>query len=160
MLRKIGSNQHKDRWGLSPETAISVWQIAALTLLGVIISIKTQPKIISPVPDAYATETVNVYAVPTPQTARELVLLAGLRAFGSRHVVALESLVQKESSFNAVAVNPRSGACGLFQAWPCQKMKCEFGDADCQVRWGIDYIKSRYGNPSNAWYFHQRNGWY
>jgi len=29
-----------------------------------------------------------------------------------------------------------------------------------QVRWGLGYIKARYGSPAKAWAFHQANGWY
>jgi hypothetical protein len=29
-----------------------------------------------------------------------------------------------------------------------------------QIKWGLDYIKSRYGTPSTAWSFWQANGWY
>ena len=159
-MRSYSRNQHTNRLGLKNSTVLSLWQIAAITLLGVIISIKTQPPIISPISDVSASETVTVYAVPTANTVREMVLLAGLRTFGTKHVEALESLVQKESSFNQLAVNPSSGACGLFQAWPCKKMRCDLADANCQIEWGIDYIEQRYGNPTRAWEFHVRNGWY
>jgi hypothetical protein len=29
-----------------------------------------------------------------------------------------------------------------------------------QVRWGVSYIKSRYGTPCNAWAHSQQVGWY
>lgn len=36
------------------------------------------------------------------------------------------------------------------QAKPFSKMGCSTTDHRCQVRWGLDYIASRYGNPSAA----------
>lgn len=77
---------------------------------------------------------------------------------------ALEKLVQKESSWNAKAVNRYSGACGLFQAHPCSKMS-RYGknyrtNYKVQVKWGVDYIKTRYGTPKNAWSFWLKHKWY
>lgn len=69
-------------------------------------------------------------------------------------------LVFKESGFHNTSVNSTSGACGLFQAYPCVKMGCELNDVDCQVEWGKDYIERRYGSVENAYKFHQQYGWY
>jgi hypothetical protein len=32
--------------------------------------------------------------------------------------------------------------------------------ASAQISWLLSYIKQRYGTPSQAWAFHQANGWY
>ena len=77
---------------------------------------------------------------------------------------ALVLLVNRESSWNPYAVNKKSGACGLFQAYPCSKMT-KYGkdyrtNYKVQVAWGMDYIKARYGTPSNAWSFWQSHHWY
>ncbi|MFC7266612.1 lytic transglycosylase domain-containing protein, partial [Streptomyces lutosisoli] len=29
-----------------------------------------------------------------------------------------------------------------------------------QIKWGLDYMNSRYGSPAAAWNFWQANGWY
>ncbi|MEU2441525.1 lytic transglycosylase domain-containing protein, partial [Streptomyces tricolor] len=29
-----------------------------------------------------------------------------------------------------------------------------------QIKWGLDYMNSRYGSPVKAWDFWQANGWY
>ncbi|MGW2357969.1 aggregation-promoting factor C-terminal-like domain-containing protein, partial [Streptomyces phaeofaciens] len=29
-----------------------------------------------------------------------------------------------------------------------------------QIKWGLDYMNSRYGSPVAAWNFWQANGWY
>ena len=76
----------------------------------------------------------------------------------------LVKLWNRESSWNPNAVNKKSGACGVPQSLPCSKMKSEGADYrtnyKTQVRWGLRYIYSRYGSPSNAWKHSQRTGWY
>lgn len=77
---------------------------------------------------------------------------------------ALVLLVNRESSWNPYAINKKSGACGLFQAYPCSKM-AKYGsdyrtNYKVQVAWGIDYIKNRYGTPQKAWSFWQSHYWY
>jgi len=79
--------------------------------------------------------------------------------FGDKAKVVGE-LLAHESSMNPLAVNPTSGACGLFQALPCKKLGCELSDVDCQMEWGKSYIEGRYGTPENALAFWHRNGWY
>ena len=76
----------------------------------------------------------------------------------------LVKLVEKESSWNPNAVNKSSGAAGLFQALPASKMASEGSDYmtnyKIQVKWGLKYIKNRYGTPANAWAHSQQKGWY
>ena len=76
----------------------------------------------------------------------------------------LVKLVEKESSWNPNAVNKSSGAAGLFQALPASKMASEGSDYmtnyKTQIRWGLKYIKNRYGTPANAWAHSQQKGWY
>lgn len=69
-------------------------------------------------------------------------------------------LLARESTWSSRAVNPSSGACGLFQALPCSKMGCKLGDAECQLIWGEGYVLNRYGTFKEALEFHDRNGWY
>lgn len=76
----------------------------------------------------------------------------------------LEKLWQRESGWNAKARNKKSGACGICQALPCSKMK-KYGkdyktNCKTQIRWGVDYIKRRYGNPTKAWKHFQKKHWY
>lgn len=68
---------------------------------------------------------------------------------------ALHKLLGNESGLRPSAVNPTSGACGMFQAWPCSKMGVSLDDVAGQAKWGMGYIKQRYGSPSKAlsfWY--------
>ena len=58
---------------------------------------------------------------------------------------AIVNIAIKESSLNPNSVNKKSGACGLFQAYPCNKAVKQYPDYmtnyKSQVDWGINYIK-------------------
>jgi hypothetical protein len=62
------------------------------------------------------------------------------------------------------ADNPSSSAYGIPQALPGSKMAAAGADwqsnAATQIRWGLGYIKARYGSPCSAWGFKQSHGWY
>ena len=77
---------------------------------------------------------------------------------------AICNIIIKESSFNINSVNKKSGACGLFQAYPCSKAIKEYPDYmtnyKSQVDWGIKYIKQRYETPKKAWEFWEEHHWY
>ncbi|MEN3583042.1 MULTISPECIES: transglycosylase SLT domain-containing protein [unclassified Streptomyces] len=74
------------------------------------------------------------------------------------------NIVQHESNWNLTATNPSSGAYGLVQALPGSKMASAGSDwqtnAATQIKWGVDYMKDRYGSACDAWSFWQANGWY
>jgi hypothetical protein len=74
------------------------------------------------------------------------------------------NIVDHESSWNYTAVNASSGAYGLFQALPGSKMSSVGDDwrtnPATQIKWGLNYMDSRYGSPCEAWGFWQANNWY
>ncbi|MEU1475562.1 transglycosylase SLT domain-containing protein [Streptomyces sp. NPDC001668] len=74
------------------------------------------------------------------------------------------NIVDHESSWNYRAVNASSGAYGLFQALPGSKMSSVGADWQTnpatQIKWGLNYMDSRYGSPCEAWSFWQANHWY
>ncbi|MFF7264730.1 transglycosylase SLT domain-containing protein [Streptomyces sp. NPDC008159] len=74
------------------------------------------------------------------------------------------NIVNHESTWNYKAVNPSSGAYGLFQALPGSKMSSAGADWQTnpatQIKWGLNYMESRYGSPCEAWSFWQANNWY
>ena len=76
----------------------------------------------------------------------------------------LVKLWERESNWNPNAHNKSSGAHGIPQSLPASKMASEGDDyytnGKTQIRWGLKYIKNRYGTPSNAWTHSQQKGWY
>ncbi|MEV7790481.1 transglycosylase SLT domain-containing protein [Streptomyces sp. NPDC087512] len=73
-------------------------------------------------------------------------------------------IVDHESGWNVNATNASSGAYGLVQALPGSKMASAGSDwktnPATQIKWGLDYMKDRYGSACDAWSFWQSNGWY
>ncbi|MGI5204114.1 lytic transglycosylase domain-containing protein [Spirillospora sp. CA-108201] len=90
-------------------------------------------------------------------------LLPSYRFSGTGQFGCLVNLWNKESHWNAHAANP-SGAYGIPQALPGSKMASAGPDwqnnATTQIKWGLGYIKNRYGTPCGAWSHSQSVGWY
>jgi hypothetical protein len=76
----------------------------------------------------------------------------------------LNWLWNRESGWNKYARNPYSGAYGIPQALPGSKMASAGPNwrsrASTQIRWGLRYIRARYGTPHRAWNHAQATGWY
>lgn len=76
----------------------------------------------------------------------------------------LDSLYMHESGWNPSAANPSSGAYGIPQALPGDKMATSGADWQTnpatQLDWGLNYIQDRYGSPCGAWSFWEANNWY
>lgn len=74
--------------------------------------------------------------------------------FDDKQMNCLIELWNYESGWNPNKVNTTSGACGIPQALPCNKIKKYKGNNSwkSQIEWGIDYIKvhKNYGTPCKA----------
>jgi len=97
-----------------------------------------------------------------PRTlARALMPLYGL---STSQFDCLDRIWTQESGWNVYADNPNSSAYGIPQALPGSKMSSAGPDwqnsAETQIRWGLNYIKERYGSACAAYSFKQSNGWY
>lgn len=75
----------------------------------------------------------------------------------------LRVLWHKESRWRHWARNPSSGAFGIVQSLPKSKLYSAgraIHTARVQIRWGLRYVKRRYGSPCAALSFHRRMNWY
>ncbi len=95
-------------------------------------------------------------------TARSMA--ASSYGWGDDQFSCLESLWQKESSWNYQAYNADGGATGIPQALPGSKMASAGSDwetnASTQIAWGLGYIDAVYGSPCSAWSHSQSTNWY
>ncbi|WP_250214950.1 lytic transglycosylase domain-containing protein [Acrocarpospora catenulata] len=90
--------------------------------------------------------------------------LVSRKAWSPTQFRCLDSLWTRESNWNHLAQNPSSGAYGIPQALPADKMARVSWDwrhnPRTQIRWGIKYIKGRYGSPCGAWGHFRSHNWY
>lgn len=91
--------------------------------------------------------------------------LATANGWGAAEFDCLIQLWTKESNWNEYATNPSSGAYGIPQALPAQKMAVAGSDyltnPRTQITWGIQYINGRYeGSACVAWNYFLQVGWY
>lgn len=84
--------------------------------------------------------------------------------WSAAQLVCLDSLWTRESHWGYRANNKRSGAYGIPQARPGSKMASAGADwrtnPITQLKWGMNYVKSRYGNPCKALAKSNSAGWY
>ena len=81
-----------------------------------------------------------------------------------RQYRALVKLFEHESGWSHRSANRSSGAYGIPQALPAHKLSQAGRDwrtnPEPQIRWGLKYIKSRYGTPKRAWAAWTSKRWY
>jgi len=86
------------------------------------------------------------------------------KGYSSSEFDCLHELWRRESGWNHFAHNPRSGAYGIPQSLPAEKMASAGADwatnPETQIRWGLGYIEARYGSPCSAWDFFTQRNWY
>jgi outer membrane biosynthesis protein TonB len=118
----------------------------------------------APAPAA-APEPAPVVAVNDPAGAQAYA--AGqLASYGwaPDQMQCLQTLWTKESDWTTTATNASSGAYGIVQSLPAEKMASAGPDYltsyRTQINWGLNYIQERYQSPCGALNFHLSNNWY
>lgn len=113
---------------------------------------------------ALASEQVQL--AKTPEGAQQVAqnLIDATYKWSPSQVQCLNTLWNKESHWNFKAHNYRSGAHGIAQALPADKMEVIAMDwrtnPITQIKWGLRYISVRYGTPCAALAKHLRSGHY
>ena len=86
------------------------------------------------------------------------------RGWNDAQFQCLVRLWTKESNWNYTATNRSSGAYGIPQSLPGNKMASVASDwrtnPVTQITWGLNYIRSVYGTSCSAWGHSQRTNWY
>ena len=109
--------------------------------------------------------TAPAVGIPDPGTAQaiahEMVLARG---WDEQQYSCLVALWNRESHWNVYAHNTKSGAYGIPQALPGEKMASVAADwqtnPTTQITWGLGYIAGRYTDPCGAWTSSENRGWY
>ncbi|NLI04468.1 MAG: DUF348 domain-containing protein [Actinomycetaceae bacterium] len=100
-----------------------------------------------------------------PGTSRAIAAeMVAARGWSESEFACLDTLWQRESGWNHLAMNPYSGAYGIPQSLPGSKMASAGADWQTnpatQIAWGLSYISGRYGTPCGALSHSYSVGWY
>lgn len=122
-------------------------------------------EVVKPQPPKPVMRPAPAVGVPDPGTAQAIAFeMVAARGWGQGEFDCLVALWNKESHWNVYAHNVRSGAYGIPQALPGDKMASVGADWQTnpatQITWGLGYIAGRYGTPCGAWAHSQNKGWY
>jgi outer membrane biosynthesis protein TonB len=115
-----------------------------------------------PTPRPTPKPTPKPTPVPAPTVASAKAY--ALSVLGASQYACLDAIATHESNWNTYAVSPSTGAYGIPQALPGDKMATVGADWRTdpltQVRWMIGYVRDAYGSACGAWSFWQMNSWY
>ncbi|QCB95573.1 hypothetical protein E5206_00365 [Arthrobacter sp. PAMC25564] len=151
-------------------------QIAAQPVAPASGSIAPQSSEVKPAEAPAPTPAPAPAAAPAPAPAPPVAVddPAGAQAYAAVQVGSygwapgemqcLMKLWTRESDWRTTATNASSGAYGVVQALPAEKMASAGADYltsyRTQINWGLTYVKTRYGSPCGALNFHYANNWY
>ena len=118
-----------------------------------------------PAPALAAAASAPAAGTPDPDSAQAIALgIIASHGWGADQYNCLVSLWNRESRWNTFAHNISSGAYGIPQALPGEKMASAGADwqtnPTTQIIWGLGYIEGRYGSPCGAWAHSEDRGWY
>ena len=140
--------------------------------------ISLAPQAAEPAPAAAPAPAPAPAAAPEPAPAPAPVVAvndpAGAQAYAAGQLASygwaadqmqcLKTLWTKESDWTTTATNASSGAYGIVQSLPAEKMASAGADYltnyRTQINWGLNYVKERYQSPCGALNFHLSHNWY
>jgi hypothetical protein len=113
---------------------------------------------------AAAASKAAYLASPAGAQATAKSIAASQYGWGDDQFGCLVSLWTRESGWNYTSYNADSGAGGIPQALPAEKMASIAPDWQTnpatQIAWGLSYIASGYGTPCAAWGHSENYNWY
>ncbi len=133
-------------------------------------SVTSAPKISTALPPSSGSQSGQTGAPIVPSTPPNPASAQGIAykllpsfGFSTNQFGCLNDIWSRESGWRYNAENA-SGAYGIPQALPGSKMASAGPDwqtdPTTQIKWGLGYIKGRYGTPCDAWAAWQNQGWY
>lgn len=114
----------------------------------------------------YAEQVEKLGYDPKTTDPRDIAKAMMLKVYewGADEFTCVDKIWTQESNWQWNAENPTSGAYGIPQSLPATKMASAGDDwktnPATQIKWGLKYIKDRYGTPCGAWGFKAVHGWY
>ncbi|MGW3043688.1 LysM peptidoglycan-binding domain-containing protein [Kitasatospora sp. NPDC001159] len=112
----------------------------------------------APKPAAAPAKPAATPVAPVANTPAALQALAA-SIVPANQLASFDQIISHESGWNIHATNPSSGAYGLPQALPGNKMASAGSDWQnnpaTQLKWALQYMNTVYGSPNAAWAFWQ-----
>lgn len=114
----------------------------------------------------YAEQVEKLGYDPKTTDPRDIAKAMMLKVYewGADEFTCVDKIWTQESNWQWNAENPTSGAYGIPQSLPASKLATAGDDwktnPATQIKWGLKYIKDRYGTPCSAWGFKAGHGWY
>ena len=114
----------------------------------------------------YAEQVEKLGYDPKTTDPRDIAKAMMLKVYewGADEFTCVDKIWTQESNWQWNAENPTSGAYGIPQSLPASKLATAGDDwktnPATQIKWGLKYIKDRYGTPCSAWVFKAGHGWY
>lgn len=135
---------------------------------GYSVYVKPKPKpkpVVAETTESSSSGWAPPFVTPDPGSAQAIAYdMVRARGWGDAEFSCLVALWNKESGWRVNAYNGSSGAYGIPQALPGNKMASAGADWETnpatQIAWGLGYIGGRYGTPCGAWSHSQSVGWY
>lgn len=123
------------------------------------------PPVVAAAPAKSGSAAAPAAGTPDPGSAKAIARdMVSARGWDEGQYNCLVSLWNKESGWNVFALNKSSGAYGIPQSLPGNKMATAGADWSTnpatQITWGLGYISGRYQTPCGAWTHSQAIGWY
>ena len=160
-----GITTSADQIDVPPVTYKSILALAPMTQAAVV-SADLHAGIVSDSLSTNAISQLDLVLARTPSGAQFVAtkLNALTYSWSTTQMSCLGTLWSRESHWNFKSRNSRSGAYGIPQANPGSKMASAGSDwrtnPITQIKWGMSYVNSRYGNPCGALAKSNRSGWY
>lgn len=111
-----------------------------------------------------AAQAAQAAAAAAPSAQEAFAKITAEKGLSADEIAIWSWIINRESGWNHTAMNPYSGAYGLPQSLPAEKMASHGSDyrtnPETQLRWMYDYMVNRYGSISGAKAFWDVNGWY
>ncbi|WP_296113530.1 hypothetical protein [uncultured Anaerococcus sp.] len=111
-----------------------------------------------------STSTSSVNTTPTGSVKSDFDEVVEELKLSDKEKSEWSYIISRESGWNPSATNPSSGAYGLGQAYPGNKMATHGSDwktnPKTQLLWMYDYMNGRYGSITGAYNFWRANQWY
>lgn len=137
--------------GKQPSNLQQVTPVTAGGLFGDIASAFSPAKLLSAVPPGSVTPSGGQVAQSNAANKALGQKMAAAAGWTGSEWIALNNLIMGESGWSSTIKNPTSSASGIAQNIQGFGPGYQSGNAPQQIAWLIQYIKGRYGTPSNAW---------